>query len=154
MCDLVCGWKRRRQDPWNKTFPSRVYNGALTLVFGLKIHDVNTGFKAMRMEVAKSIPLFSNFHRLIPVLAKRLGYTVGEIPVDHHPRRFGHSKYGAKRYIEGIRDAAHVWYLSWFAWNLDRLEARTTRTGDFIGTVLPPRCTEIAVTETPQSSPK
>lgn len=138
-CDVVCGWKLRRQDPWNKTFPSHVYNGALTLLFGLSIHDVNTGFKAMRMEVAKSLPLFSNFHRLIPVLAKRNGYTVDEVPVNHYPRRFGQSKYGAKRYVEGIRDALHVWWLGLFGWDPEKLAARTLRTGDFVAEVLPPR---------------
>lgn len=106
--DLVCGWKADRQDPIHKTIPSRVYNGLINRAFGLGIHDVNTGYKAMRMEVAKSLPLFADMHRLVPILAAQAGYRVGEIPVNHHPRRFGHSKYGLSRFYQGLRDAARV----------------------------------------------
>ena len=107
--DLVCGWKEKRQDPWHKTFPSRVYNTLVARVFGLKTHDINTGFKAMRMEVAKRLPLYSDMHRMIVVFAAHMGYRVTEVPVVHLPRRFGKSKYGMKRFFYGIRDAAIVW---------------------------------------------
>jgi len=107
--DLVCGWKENRRDPVHKTFPSRVFNSAMASVFGLELHDINTGFKAMRGELARALPLTGDRHRFIPVLAKQLGYTVGEVPVVHHPRRHGHSKYGMERYYEGLRDAFALW---------------------------------------------
>lgn len=106
--DLVCGWKARRQDPLHKTVPSKVYNWAINAVFGLDIHDVNTGYKAMRTEVAKSLTLYADLHRLIPIMAAQSGYRVTEIPVKHHPRRFGHSHYGMSRYYEGVRDACRL----------------------------------------------
>ncbi len=107
--DLVCGWKAKRQDPWHKTIPSRVYNGFVAWLFGLRTHDINTGFKAMRLEVARRLPLYSDMHRMIVVFAAHMGYRVGEIPVVHYPRRFGKSKYGMKRFFHGIRDAAIAW---------------------------------------------
>ncbi len=107
--DLVCGWKADRQDPIHKTLPSKVYNTLINQSFGIDIHDVNTGFKAMRMEVAKSLTLYADLHRLIPIMAAQSGYKVGEIPVKHHPRRFGHSKYGMSRFYQGLRDAARLW---------------------------------------------
>jgi glycosyltransferase involved in cell wall biosynthesis len=109
--DLVCGWKADRQDPIHKTLPSKVYNTLINKTFGIAIHDVNTGYKIMRMDVAKSLTLYADLHRLIPIMAAQSGYKVGEIPVKHHPRRFGHSKYGMSRFYEGLRDAARLWRL-------------------------------------------
>ncbi len=108
--DLVCGWKEKRHDPLHKTLPSKFYNGLITRLFGIDIHDVNTGFKAMRGEVARSLTLYADFHRLLPVMAAQGGYRVGEIPVEHHPRRFGKSKYGFSRFYEGVRDAGRLWF--------------------------------------------
>lgn len=108
--DLVCGWKERRHDPWHKTFPSRVFNAGIARAFNLSLHDVNTGFKAMRMEVAKQLPMRGNLHRFIPVLAAHAGYRVTEIPVEHHPRRYGQSKYGFFRIFQGLRDALVLWW--------------------------------------------
>lgn len=107
--DMVCGWKARRQDPWHKTFPSRVFNWGVAHLFGVPLHDVNTGFKAMRGETARALPLSGGMHRFMPVLADRLGYRVTEVPVAHHARRFGHSKYGWTRMLHGARDAARLW---------------------------------------------
>jgi len=104
-CDLVCGWKVHRKDPWHKTIPSRVYNRYIRKTFGLALHDINTGFKAMRMEVAKRIPLYGEMHRLIPVFAAQLGYRITEIPVEHQPRHYGKSKYGVERFLRGGLDA-------------------------------------------------
>lgn len=112
--DLVCGWKQRRHDPWHKTLPSRVYNRWVARLFGVPIHDVNTGFKAMRMEVARRVPLFGDMHRLIPVFADGLGYRVTEIPVTHHPRRFGQSKYGFDRFAKGALDVVTARFLLHF----------------------------------------
>ncbi|MBI2433659.1 MAG: glycosyltransferase family 2 protein [Candidatus Hydrogenedentes bacterium] len=109
--DVVCGWKQNRHDPWHKTIPSRVYNHVVRRIFGLDLHDINTGFKAMRMDVAKRLALYGERHRLITVFAIRLGYTVAEVPVEHHPRRFGHSHYGFERFSRGALDALAVWFL-------------------------------------------
>lgn len=108
--DLVVGWKQKRQDPWHKTFPSRVYNAWLRMLFGLPLHDMNCGYKAMRTEVARRIELRPGYHRLIPAIAARMGYTVTEIPVRHHPRRHGHSKYGWTRIFGGARDAIAFYF--------------------------------------------
>jgi len=106
--DLVCGWKAHRQDPLHKTVPSKMYNSAINTAFGLAIHDVNTGYKAMRLAVARSLTLYADMHRLVPIMAAQAGFRVTEIPVRHHPRRFGHSKYGISRFYEGIRDACRL----------------------------------------------
>lgn len=103
--DIVCGWKQRRNDPWHKTIPSRIFNTWIARTFNLPIHDVNTGFKAIRSNVASRLPLWSDMHRLIPVLAANLGYKVTEIPVNHLPRKFGKSKYGFERFFRGAIDA-------------------------------------------------
>ena len=110
--DVVVGWKRVRHDPWHKTFPSRVYNGLVARIFGLGIHDVNCGFKALRMEVAKNIEIHGEMHRLIPVLAADLGYIVAEIPVQHRSRRYGVSKYGIERFSRGALDVLTLLFLS------------------------------------------
>jgi len=111
---LVCGWKADRKDPWTKRFPSRVFNGAIAAFFGVPLHDLNTGLKAMRADLAKALPLFADMHRMIAVLVMIQGAKVTEIPVKHHPRLHGESKYGFERYYEGIRDAVRV-YLLWRA---------------------------------------
>jgi len=110
--DLVCGWKVDRQDPWHKTLPSKVYNGFVATMFGLKLHDINCGYKAMTLPVAQSLNLKHDYHRLIPVLAAKQGYRVAEIPVKHHRRQYGHSKYGLARFWHGARDVFRL-LLSW-----------------------------------------
>jgi len=109
--DVVCGWKARRHDPWHKTLPSRVYNRIVSRLFKLHLHDINTGFKVMRMEVAKRLALYGERHRLITVFAVRQGYSVTEVPVEHHPRRFGKSHYGIERFSRGALDTLTVWFL-------------------------------------------
>jgi glycosyltransferase involved in cell wall biosynthesis len=110
--DVVCGWKARRDDPWHKVYPSRVYNGYVAWLFKLPLHDVNCGFKAFRTEVVKQIQVYGEMHRLIPVLAHNMNYRVGEIPVDHHRRRYGVSKYGFERFTRGAADVLTMWFLS------------------------------------------
>ncbi len=107
--DLVTGWKVVRHDPWHKTMPSKVYNGFVCWLFNIDLHDVNCGFKAMKTEVAKSITLKHDYHRLIPVIAKLKGYRIAEIEVEHHARRYGRSKYGLARIWHGLRDTFRVW---------------------------------------------
>jgi glycosyltransferase involved in cell wall biosynthesis len=109
--DLVCGWKARRHDPWHKTFPSRFYNRVVCWAFGLELHDINTGFKAMRAEVAGRMPLYGEMHRMIAIFAAQLGYRVTEIPVEHHPRRHGRSKFGIERFGRGACDALTTHFL-------------------------------------------
>ena len=108
--DVVTGWKVMRHDPWTKRFPSRVYNRVIASMFSLDIHDVNCGYKALRTDVAKRLPLHGGMHRLIPVLAARTGARVTEIAVQHHPRRWGASKYGIERFWQGMRDAFLVFF--------------------------------------------
>ncbi len=110
--DVVCGWKADRHDPWHKVLPSRVYNALVNWLFGLRLHDINSGFKAMRMDIAKRLPLFGDMHRMMAVFAANMGGNVTETPVVHHPRRFGKSKYGFKRFYEGSRDALAVWVIT------------------------------------------
>ena len=102
--DMVVGWKVERHDPWHKTLPSKVYNSFVATAFGLKLHDINCGYKAMTLPVAKSLHLKHDYHRLIPVLAAKQGCSIAEIPVKHHARQYGHSKYGLERFWKGARD--------------------------------------------------
>lgn len=110
--DVICGWKKRRLDPWHKTIPSKVYNALIRKIFCVNLHDVNTGFKAFRREVIQNIPLYGEMHRLIAILASEMGFKVTEIPVEHHPRKYGKSKYGFSRFFFGAIDVYTVWFLS------------------------------------------
>lgn len=102
--DLVSGWKRDRKDPLSKRLPSKLFNATTRRVSGVNLKDFNCGLKAARAEVYHDIPLYGELHRFIPVLAAGLGYDVGEIPVQHHPRRHGRSKYGLERMVRGLLD--------------------------------------------------
>ncbi|CAA7622630.1 Glycosyl transferase family 2 [Magnetospirillum sp. LM-5] len=106
--DLVSGWKERRQDPLDKTLPSRLFNAVTSKVSGVRLRDFNCGFKAYRAGVVRNIRLYGELHRYIPVLAHAQGFRIGEIPVQHHPRRFGISKYGLERYVRGLLDLLTV----------------------------------------------
>jgi glycosyltransferase involved in cell wall biosynthesis len=106
--DLVSGWKMVRHDPLHKTLPSRLFNFVVARVSGLRLRDLNCGFKAYRSRVLKDLNLYGELHRFIPVLVSSRGYRVGEIPVQHHPRRTGKSKYGAARLTKGFFDLLTV----------------------------------------------
>lgn len=106
--DLVSGWKRTRHDPLSKTLPSKFFNGVTSRLSGVKLNDFNCGFKCYRREVVENIRLYGEMHRYIPVLAADLGYRVGEIAVEHHPRKHGQSKYGWERYVRGFIDLLTV----------------------------------------------
>ena len=112
--DLVTGWKKVRHDPLSKTLPSRVFNGVVSAVSGLKLHDFNCGFKAYRAELADALSLYGDMHRFIPVLAHWYGFRVAEIPVEHHPRQFGASKYGVGRFFKGFFDLLTVMLIARF----------------------------------------
>jgi glycosyltransferase involved in cell wall biosynthesis len=110
--DLVSGWKQRRQDPLGKTLPSRVFNSTVRTVSGVQLHDFNCGFKAYRRDVVRNIRLYGELHRFTPVLAHAEGFRVGELPVRHHPRRWGTSKYGWSRLLKGFLDLLTVTFLT------------------------------------------
>lgn len=106
--DCVSGWKQLRQDPIGKTLPSRVFNAATAWASGVKLHDFNCGFKAYQADAIKSIDLYGELHRYIPVLLASDGYRIAEIPVKHHRRTYGVSKYGWKRLLKGGLDLVTV----------------------------------------------
>jgi glycosyltransferase involved in cell wall biosynthesis len=109
--DLVSGWKKKRFDPMGKTLPSKFFNWVTGRVSGIDIHDFNCGLKAYRNEVVKDVRVLGELHRYIPVLAHMEGYRVGEIPVQHHPRQFGVTKYGMGRLLKGFLDLLTVMYI-------------------------------------------
>lgn len=113
--DLVSGWKQRRFDPLNKTLPSKFFNATARLVSGIKLHDFNCGLKAYRNKVVKSIEVYGEMHRYIPILAKRAGYDkIGEKIVVHQARKYGVSKFGWERMIKGYIDLLSVMFISKF----------------------------------------
>jgi glycosyltransferase involved in cell wall biosynthesis len=114
--DLVSGWKKERHDPLNKTVPSRLFNKVTAAISGVKLNDFNCGFKAYRREIFDAIQLYGELHRYVPVLANALGYRIAEIPVRHHARRFGTSKYGVARYLRGFLDLLTVVLITRFAY--------------------------------------
>ena len=109
--DLVSGWKRDRQDPISKTLPSRLFNAVTSHLTGIPLRDFNCGFKAYRREVVEHLDLYGELYRYIPVLAHAQGFRVGEIPVEHHPRLYGKSKYSFERFFRGAFDLATVLFL-------------------------------------------
>jgi glycosyltransferase involved in cell wall biosynthesis len=114
--DLVSGWKKRRQDPLSKTVPSRFFNFVTRKISGLDLHDFNCGLKAYRREVVKSVDVYGELHRYIPLLAKWEGYDrITEKPVKHHPRKYGRTKFGFERFIRGFLDLVTVIFLTRFA---------------------------------------
>jgi glycosyltransferase involved in cell wall biosynthesis len=110
--DLASGWKQRRQDPLGKTAPSRVFNWTVRKVSGVQLHDFNCGFKAYRREVTQNIRLYGELHRFTPVLANAEGFRIVELPVKHHPRTWGSSKYGWSRLFKGFLDLVTVAFLT------------------------------------------
>ena len=112
--DVVSGWKQVRHDPWHKVFPSRVFNGVVSWLTGVKLHDHNCGFKAYRAGVIREVQLYGELHRFVPVLAAAEGFTTGEIAVQHRARKFGRSKFGARRFLKGLLDLISVWFRTTF----------------------------------------
>jgi glycosyltransferase involved in cell wall biosynthesis len=112
--DVVSGWKRVRHDPWHKVGPSRIFNGMVSWLTGVHLHDHNCGMKCYRAAVCKEVRLYGELHRFIPVLAAARGFRVGELVITHRPRRFGHSKYGVRRFVKGFLDLLTVKFLTGF----------------------------------------
>jgi glycosyltransferase involved in cell wall biosynthesis len=109
--DLVSGWKARRRDPLSRRIPSKLFNRVAGWMSGLRLHDMNCGLKAYRAEVVRSLVLYGELHRFIPVLAHEQGYRVGELPVNHRPREHGRSRYGLERYLRGFLDLLTVSFM-------------------------------------------
>jgi glycosyltransferase involved in cell wall biosynthesis len=114
--DLVSGWKKKRKDNvFAKNIPSKIYNATARKVTGIKLHDMNCGLKAYRKEVIKNIEVYGEMHRYIPYIAKNAGFNrIGEKVVAHQPRKFGKSKFGMDRFVNGFLDLLTLWFLSKF----------------------------------------
>lgn len=111
--DLVSGWKQKRKDPITKTIPTKLYNGVNRMVSGIKLHDQNCGFKAYRSQVVKSIEVYGDMHRYIPVIANAAGFRkIGELKVEHIARPYGTTKYGWNRFVNGILDLFSITFLT------------------------------------------
>ncbi len=110
--DLVAAWRYHRHDPIDKTWPSRLFNWAVAAFTGIRLHDFNCGFKVYRRTVTEQIPFYSDFHRFTPVLAAHQGFRLTEVPVQHHPRHSGSSKYGLRRTGRGLLDFVTVLFLT------------------------------------------
>lgn len=114
--DMVSGWKRRRYDPMGKTIPSKLFNRTARIVSGIKLHDFNCGLKAYRNEVVKSIEVYGEMHRYIPILVRAAGFKkIGEKIVQHQARKYGVSKYGWERMMKGYLDLLTVTFLTRFS---------------------------------------
>ena len=109
--DLVSGWKQNRKDGFIKNQTSKLFNSVTSAVAGLRLHDYNCGLKAYRSEVTRSVRIYGEMHRYIPALAHLEGFKVTEIPVRHHARRFGRTKYGPARFLNGFLDLLTVFFL-------------------------------------------
>ena len=113
--DLVSGWKKKRYDPAGKRFPSKFFNWTARVVSGIKLHDFNCGLKAYRRKVIKSIEVYGEMHRYIPILAKHAGFKrIGEKVVQHQERKYGVSKFGMERMVKGYLDLISVSFMSHF----------------------------------------
>lgn len=113
--DLVSGWKKKRHDPLGKTIPSKLFNATTRKLSGIKLNDFNCGLKAYRKELVKSIEVYGEMHRYIPVIAKSAGFAkIGEKIVQHHPRKHGVSKFGLERVMRGYLDLASITFVGKF----------------------------------------
>lgn len=113
--DLVSGWKKKRYDPLGKRLPSKFFNWTARIVSGIRLHDFNCGLKAYRRKVVKSIEVYGEMHRYIPVLARQAGFRrIGEKVVEHRARKYGVSKFGIERMVKGYLDLVTVWFMSHF----------------------------------------
>lgn len=114
--DLVSGWKQKRFDPITKTIPTKIYNGATRIMTGIQLHDMNCGLKAYKNEVVKSVEVYGEMHRYIPVLAKKAGYSnIGEKVVQHQARKYGQTKFGMERFLYGFLDLLSVSFMTRYA---------------------------------------
>lgn len=114
--DMVSGWKKKRYDPLSKTLPTKIYNATARKFSGIKLHDFNCGLKAYKQKVVKSIEVYGEMHRYIPVLAKEAGFSrIGEKVVQHRARKYGTTKFGLNRFINGFLDLLSITFITRFA---------------------------------------
>lgn len=107
--DMVSGWKKKRYDPLSKTIPTKLFNYVARKASGLTLHDFNCGLKAYRSEVVKSIDIYGEMHRYIPMLAQGAGFSkIGEKVVQHRARKYGHTKFGLERFVNGMLDMISI----------------------------------------------
>ncbi|QQG44117.1 MAG: glycosyltransferase family 2 protein [Candidatus Roizmanbacteria bacterium] len=109
--DLVNGYRKKRNDGVDKTFPSKIYNKLIARLFNVDLHDINCGFKVMRREVLENVRLYGDNYRILPILAKNEGFKITEVEVDHHARQYGVSKYGFWRMLFGFFDLISYFFL-------------------------------------------
>lgn len=112
--DLVSGWKKVRNDPVTKTFPSKIFNWIIRIIFNVKLHDINCGYKLYKKEVAKQLVLYGELHRFVPILVSHYGFKITEVAIKHNPRKFGNSKYGISRFLKGLIDLTSVFFITRF----------------------------------------
>lgn len=111
--DIVSGWKKKRYDPLTKTIPSRLFNRVTRMISGIYLHDFNCGLKAYKNKVVKQIHIYGEMHRYIPLIAKWNGFNkIGECVVDHRPRKYGYTKFGLERFINGFLDLISVSFVN------------------------------------------
>ncbi len=114
--DLISGWKKKRHDPLSKTLPTKLFNWATRKMSGVHLHDFNCGLKVYRSQVVRNIEVYGEMHRYIPVIAKREGFSrIGEKVVQHHARRYGSTKFGMERFINGFLDLATITFVGRFS---------------------------------------
>ncbi len=113
--DLVSGWKKKRFDPITKTIPTKLFNGVTSLVSGIRLHDFNCGLKAYKHDVIKTIEVYGEMHRYIPVIAKKAGFEkIGEKEVQHQERKYGVTKFGLERFVNGFLDLLSIMFVTRF----------------------------------------
>lgn len=111
--DVVSGWKKKRYDPISKTIPSKFFNGVTRWISGIKLHDFNCGLKAYKQKVIKNIHIYGEMHRYIPLIAKWNGFAkIGEKVVEHRPRKYGETKFGIERFLNGFLDLISVSFVN------------------------------------------
>jgi glycosyltransferase involved in cell wall biosynthesis len=134
--DLVSGWKTERRDRLTRRLLSRIFNGVVGRVSGLRLHDMNCGLKAYRADVVRNLRIYGELHRFLPVLAHDRGYRVAELPVNHRRREHGRSRYGVERYMRGFLDFMTVWFMGRYRHRPLHLFGGLGLTLGAIGTVL------------------
>ncbi|MCC7504591.1 MAG: glycosyltransferase family 2 protein [Saprospiraceae bacterium] len=113
--DLVSGWKKKRYDPWTKTFPTKLFNAVTRRMSGMYLHDFNCGLKSYRRDVVKTVEVYGEMHRYIPVIAKWAGFgRIGEKVVEHRARKYGYSKFGWERFVNGFLDLLSIYFVGKF----------------------------------------
>lgn len=110
--DIVTGWRKHRKDAPHKIVSSRLFNSLASYLFGITVHDMNSGLKLYKADAAKELKLYGGMHRFIPVIAKEMGYFVGEVPTTHFPRKYGVSKYKSTKIFSDIPDLITIYFLT------------------------------------------